>query len=286
MMHYIDLKRRKFIEALAGAGLALITSPCACAAFPGVIDDKDTTNNADDFHPSPGTSQDRAPDTIAGALFPASTGCSLSLHSAANGESEQLSLSNTTGIIALDAGITNELQYLKRLFTVQPGFFMLHEGQHGNAFATREILGGHNFPHGTVVFGLTLMREEYAAAGQMGRFDHAMAAIMAHEWGHILQFRKLKSHPPGKAMELQADALAGWYMGVRSVQLRIYGSTVDIQTAMRSVFNKGDYAFNDPRHHGTPDERLKMFQMGLDAGYSMKSLSKTFTQSARMVGLI
>lgn len=284
-MHYIDLKRRKFIESFIGAGVALMTCRCAYADFPGVIDDKDMADNAGEFHPTPTTPQGSASTTIASNLPFANIGCSISMRTAANGEVGQLMLSNETGIPLLDAGITNELQYLKNFFTVRPGFFMLHEGEHGNAFATSETLGGHAFPHGTVVFGLTLIQEEYKAAGPMGRFDHAMAAIMAHEWGHILQFRKLKSQPPGKAMELQADALAGWYMGVRSVQLSAYGSMVDIQTAMKSMFNKGDYAFNDPKHHGTPHERLKMFQMGLEAGYSKKSLSHIFTRSAGMVGL-
>lgn len=284
-MHYIDLKRRNFIESFIGAGVALMTCRCAYADFPGVIDDKESAGNTGEFHPTPTTPQDSTSSKIASGLPYTNIGCSISMLSAANGEVGQLKLSNTTGNPPLDAGITNELQYLINLFTVRPGFFMLHEGAYGNAFATSEILGGHAFPHGTVVFGLTLMQEEYEAAGPTGRFDHAMAAIMAHEWGHILQFRKLKSQPSGKAMELQADALAGWYMGVRSVQLSAYGSMVDIQTAMKSVFSKGDYAFNDPRHHGTPDERLKMFQMGLKAGYSQKSLSHIFTRSASMVGL-
>jgi hypothetical protein len=31
---------------------------------------------------------------------------------------------------------------------------------------------------------------------------------------------------------------------------------VNVSTAFRSVFEKGDYAFNEPDHHGTPAQRL------------------------------
>ena len=36
-----------------------------------------------------------------------------------------------------------------------------------------------------------------------------------------------------------------------------------VPQALRSFFSKGDYSFNSPTHHGTPDERLHAVQAGL-----------------------
>ena len=257
--------RRRLLGATACLGLS-----CACgAAFAWPTDD----------YASP-PDQDPPPEEAAQGDIACSWSAS---YGSAAGPGPQLF--SSTGNPMLDQGMTLEHAILSQTFGVRPGLFMLNDGNQGNAFATTAILGNHPYPHGTVVFGMTLMMEEFMKAGPMGgRADHAMMGILAHEWGHILQFMNVKARPPGKAMELHADGLAGWYMGMRAMQLAQW-NPVDLRTTMLSFFGKGDYAFNDPSHHGTPQERVQAFQGGLQAVHRGASLPSFFQQSAAWHGL-
>jgi hypothetical protein len=57
-------------------------------------------------------------------------------------------------------------------------------------------------------------------------------------------------------MELEADAFSGFYMGVGKSYS--WGS---IDNYFSGVASFGDYNFNDPSHHGTPQERLAAVQL-------------------------
>lgn len=127
-----------------------------------------------------------------------------------------------------------------------------------NALATPEPLLGH--ADGTVAFGLNLLRSELSASPAWGA---AVAGIMAHEWGHIRQFGEGLARP-GPHMELHADFLAGWYMGVKAA----LGTWVVVENLARSPFSKGDYEFNNPNHHGTPDQRVAAMAAGFRLGYN------------------
>jgi hypothetical protein len=107
------------------------------------------------------------------------------------------------------------------------------------------------------LFGLRLLQEEISASPVGG---NALVMIMAHEWGHILQFQRGVAEP-GKGMELSADFMAGWWLGMKAVW-RV--PMLDWATAARSLFGKGDYEFNSPRHHGTPSERVSLMTRGYE----------------------
>jgi hypothetical protein len=64
-------------------------------------------------------------------------------------------------------------------------------------------------------------------------------------------------------IELHADFVAGFYFGrdgTRSKQI--------VETFARSLFSQGDYAFNVPTHHGTPQQRVAAMQKGYELGLS------------------
>ena len=201
----------------------------------------------------------------------------------AGGGPPAVRLSKTTGNVLLDQGMTREWQLLCARYGVTPDLYMFEDGDSPNAFATPDRLGGHSDPDGTVVVGRRLMREEMSAAAPTGgRWDHVVAAIMAHEWAHIAQFKVIDEAPPGKAMELHADQVAGWYMGGRAREL---AGQVDLVSAMRSFFGKGDYEFNSPQHHGTPRERLAAFERGLAAAQASDSFDEAFDAARGPAGL-
>ena len=72
-------------------------------------------------------------------------------------------------------------------------------------------------------------------------------------------------------MELHADYLGGYYMGRRP-----QFSSDHIAVFARSLFAKGDYAYNDRNHHGTPEQRFNALKRGYEEGRA----GNTFQQAA------
>ena len=78
----------------------------------------------------------------------------------------------------------------------------------------------------------------------------AMAGILAHEWGHMVQNR-----PHGTAAELQADCLAGAFMRAAG-----FGET-DVLRFAELSFQNGDVEWS-PYGHGTGIQREKAVLQG------------------------
>ncbi len=161
---------------------------------------------------------------------------------------------------------------------MRPGFTFLVDAEGANAFATPDVF--YAGTQGTVLFGIQLLRQELSAS-PFGTI--ALAAIMAHEWGHILQFAH-GIRVPGKQMELSSDFMAGWWCG-----MKVLANTpaVDMHTVARSLYAKGDYAFNDPAHHGTPAERVEQMSLGFSAAVENRVTDSraAFELSRTSVGL-
>ncbi len=64
-----------------------------------------------------------------------------------------------------------------------------------------------------------------------------------------------------KQQELFADCLAGAWS--YAVYLDNHLEAGDLQEAVESMFASGDYLFDDPQHHGTPEERTAAWTLGL-----------------------
>jgi hypothetical protein len=151
-----------------------------------------------------------------------------------------------------------ETRVLADVTRLAPGFAFFDDSAGPNAFAMPGSLLGS--ADGTVAFGLRLLGSEMQEQGFL--WDAAAIFIMAHEWSHIVEF---SSGAVGETprMELLADFMAGWYLGWK----HRLGSQFDASGAAKSVFAKGDYAFNDPSHHGTPQQRLQAATDGHDLAF-------------------
>lgn len=176
------------------------------------------------------------------------------------------------GIIIAKSGdqVADHAMYVERKSLLQefhlfPAFYFMTGKGSTNACAFPDKTDP---DRGTVTFGEELLRREVSAAGGP-EYASSVPAIMAHEFGHLLQIKNGNT-ATGSKYELQADYIAGWYMGRRT---KLVPTTVtsqqSLETIMRSFYDKGDYQLNDPSHHGTPNERVA----AISAGYRNSQLS-------------
>jgi hypothetical protein len=140
-------------------------------------------------------------------------------------------------------------------FQLSPRMFYLMDDSGPNAYATPEIANALG-PDGTILFGQTLLAQQLTKDPT----GASVVAIMAHEFGHLAQFRQ-GFREPGKRPELHADFMAGWYLSVRGR----YAWT-NLMPTLKLFFELGDYQFNSQSHHGTPQERLGAAQAGFSSG--------------------
>jgi hypothetical protein len=169
-------------------------------------------------------------------------------------------------------------------FYVSPRVYFFDDGNAPNAFATGSLIvddptmpkpnrrsnvdGTLLIPgaDGTVLVGTSLLRLEWGEHIRSFRTateNAVVAAILAHEFGHVAQDHRGCPFPRGKWRELQADYLAGWYIHKEANRFRTLRDTVfDSSKAARAFYMRGDTAFHSPNHHGTKEERLNAFLSG------------------------
>ena len=201
-------------------------------------------------------------------------GCGIS--AAAMGDAGSPRLARYTGNSFVDGGFARSRTYMVHAFGVSPAFAFLDDSESPNAFATPDNLITWDRGTGSVVFGIRLLTEEVAADPQT--WGSALSLIMAHEWAHIRQFYNT-GQLPNPLAELHADFLAGWWLGGFNIMTN--GSGINPNSAARSVFNKGDFAFNSPLHHGTPQQRVS----AMVAGYQLSVGSNPNIHQAFSAGL-
>lgn len=121
-----------------------------------------------------------------------------------------------------------------------------------NAFYTS---GGHY-----IAYDIDLMENSLAQHG-----DFAPVAIMAHEWGHLVQANLGIREEYSIYQELQADCLAGSY----AVYLQERGNLEegDLEEGLRQMYAIGDSARTPWFHenaHGTGEQRYEAFLLGFE----------------------
>ncbi len=92
----------------------------------------------------------------------------------------------------------------------------------------------------------------------IGYGDVAPQAILAHEFGHQIQFEldlfEEESSPEAtRRTELMADAYSAYYL------FHARGASMQwkkVQQFLQVSFNSGDCGFASPYHHGTPAQRM------------------------------
>ena len=107
---------------------------------------------------------------------------------------------------------------------------------------------------GTVYFGLHLMQLVFKQSGGWG-----IPAIIGHEYSHILQYKRGFPNVDLKWRELHADFMSGFF-----TEHRARYKKQDIKASAMQLFDGGDWAFNSPTHHGTPNERYAAFRAGVE----------------------
>lgn len=169
-----------------------------------------------------------------------------------------------------DQALAQTLSRLCDTFSVLPGFAFFNEDQGPNAFASRSQRLRRS--DGSVVFGQQLLKK------LMGASEHPaarVAAVCAHEFGHIVQQKRgieeilVGNDERVKRLELHADYLAGYFAGTRRLARNDYPAAVFAD----AQFNAGDNMINHPDHHGTGQERGAAVSAGYLAAYRDK---KTF----------
>jgi predicted metalloprotease len=118
--------------------------------------------------------------------------------------------------------------------------------------------------------------EAYSA---LGFEDVAPQAILAHEFGHHIQFQlglfpAVRTPEGTRRTELMADAYSAYYLS------HSRGATMQwkrVQKFLEVFFNIGDCGFASNGHHGTPLQRMAAAEWGYEVANSAKKQGKILT---------
>ena len=173
-----------------------------------------------------------------------------------------------------DYALAQTLSDLTDTFGVLPGFAYYDDHTAENAYATSARRLGK--PDGTVLFGRRFLQSLLAKGSNS---EVAVAAICAHEFGHIAQFksgmvdRLLEGQRTVKRAELHADFLAGYYAGMRKLRRPDYPA---------AVFAAGLYGLQSSpaaaQAHGSNKERAEAITRGFETAHrDRRSFSEAMT---------
>lgn len=119
----------------------------------------------------------------------------------------------------------------------------------------------------------------------LGYDDVAPQAVLAHEYGHHIQFANNVYFGPEpedtRRTELMADALAAYFLTHKQ------GSAMNwkrVKEFLAVFYTIGDCAFDNPGHHGTPNQRMRAAQFGYDVANDTKKKGKVM-KSADFISL-
>ena len=207
------------------------------------------------------------------------SGCMISANDAkrllAKNTGHQIVITGAEPIIAssgdkqFDLALAQTLSRISDTLEVVPGFAFFDDGVSANAYATP--LARLSNSDGTVLFGKTLLKRILTEPESP---DAIVTAICAHEFGHILQYKKKLTarieagQKTVKRLELHADFLAGFYAGNRKLQKPTYPAAVYVSIAKKS----GDYNQSAPNHHGQPDERAAAVVRGFKVAHDERRI--------------
>ena len=112
---------------------------------------------------------------------------------------------------------------------------------------------------------------------KLGYGDIAPQAVLAHEFGHHIQYELgilktgMKLNPKtSRRIELMADAYAGYFLShTRGGALEL----AKLQKVAEVFFNTGDCNFTIDSHHGSPDQRKKATEWGYNLAINAQERS-------------
>lgn len=198
------------------------------------------------------TACDTADTEIESQTIQVKSGCYSSSYAAAGADQIGCGLLQSTGNATVDRQTNEEYAILAQFYRLpqQPSMYLFDE--------CPEQMNALSFPQGFILMGFRLMQETAIRYNSLLPY----AGVMAHEWGHQIQFQRNyidRSSPTARDTELAADAWAGYYLYMVK-----NWSGADLESFLRQLFDIGDFEYNSPSHHGTPNERRYMGAYGMD----------------------
>lgn len=166
---------------------------------------------------------------------------------------------STTGSADLDAAFGGEFAQQRDFFSLPDVTLQFLDDCDGpNAFAI--------VSPPTIWYGVGLARDLYTQYVT----TLPLWQVLAHEFGHHMQNtygHAYLGRSTAVLTELEADMFSGFYLGYA----KNANAVNEIQTILPLAFSKGDYLFNNPTHHGTPDQRVAAVFHGVVVAYEFLS---------------
>lgn len=163
----------------------------------------------------------------------------------------------TSGIASVDELLLAEAPALNRHFRVKPDFSFHDDNSEREALALRE-----SGRRTRILIGKELVRHEMAESSNDWKI--AVTGILAHEWGHALQYSNASFEERVYLWETHADYLSGWYLGSKFAAQGINGRP---EAFARSLAAKGSRkGYFDPDTHGLPSQRVHAMFTGFEDG--------------------
>ncbi len=165
----------------------------------------------------------------------------------AGGYSNSGSIGTTLGDPYWDQKMNEEVFIQRNFFDgITASVFILNEGSPANKNAYANT-------NGQILFGYHMFYYTIQTYGEL-----PVAGVLAHEWGHRTQFSFPWGYSENSHKELEADAFSGYYMAL--AKQYAWGQ---IESYYANVYASGDYNFNHPSHHGTPNQRVAAAYFGV-----------------------
>ena len=230
---------------------------------------------------------------------PDKRGCSLTAAEISDVR-ETMKSSSGLPLAGFDEQVLSQIVTLRERYGLRPGAAFIDDTPAINAYAVPEALvtaGDWGGEDGTVLIGTNLLFKLFRDA-TAGSFQRAQSfpeirllnengldrlIVIAHEFAHILQFKR--GMVPGSAwqMEPHADFLAGWAIDKSKVNALFDDRNKSFENAVQLMFSMGDTAFNSPKHHGEPQFRAAMVRAGQDV--QALSAQEAFEKGAKLAGM-
>ena len=174
------------------------------------------------------------------------------------------SLGNTLNSAYYDQKMSEEI-YLQSIFFngIPATVYILYE-------PSIEMKNAYASPEGNILFGYYMFYYTIQSYGEL-----PVSGILAHEWGHRTQFTVgWQDYYKPSHKELEADAFSGFYMALAKQY-----AWDQIESYYANVYATGDYYYNSPTHHGTPDQRLNAAYLGVNTAIYALQSGKQYTYS-------
>ena len=188
-----------------------------------------------------------------------------------------------SGNKTLDYALAQTLSRITDVFRVLPGFVFYDDRDRVNSFATPRL----RFPgtDGTILFGTRFLKQLLSGHDNP---EVALTSICAHEFAHILQFKRgllsplIEGQPTIRRCELHADFFSGYFAGVRKKDKPDYPAAVFVVT-LSSLTADGNYR----RNHGTSQERATAIIRGFETSYrEQRSLDDAIDLSMQYIASV